>query len=151
MTTEVQVPIVKDSLPTACAKIILQQIQSIEADVSACFVTIALTRKSFPEATKTKTDDEIQIEMINPLVMRFKNNVQLLMEAAERNHVNAAELSFKGIDLPPSSEPPLKARAFYMELSLGDQEFRIPMTAIQYEGQWYLLEILMTNGIFGND
>lgn len=138
-----------DSLPTRCVAILLTGIQNGEADLSDCFVTPALARKLDPQHTAKMNDQEITKTMLEPLTSRFKYNLRQLHDEARNHQVNLAMLRIQGIDLKPSNDPPLVPRAFVVELTDGKLDYEVPVTGIQDDGKWYILEILMTTGVFG--
>ncbi|NQU53851.1 MAG: hypothetical protein HQ522_15080 [Bacteroidetes bacterium] len=151
MSTNGPAPTLNDSLPTACSNGLLTVMKSKGGLNEVCFVTAEIAKELWPAEMEGKSLQQINDDLIDPLKVKFNENISKLREEMKRTGVIADRLKMTGIDFPNNSNDPSEPRAFTIKMEDGSSYYRIPITAVNYEGRWYLMEILMTRGVFSDD
>ncbi|NNJ56335.1 MAG: hypothetical protein HKP14_09390 [Bacteroidia bacterium] len=107
-----------------------------------------LARVLSPAATASKTDEEIEKDMLSDLKNRFELNLDRIQKAIEENNVDRATFKYESYKYYETEEPKTVPRILEVSFLNGNNEVHIPLTVLKHDDKWFVFEILNTTNLF---
>ena len=107
-----------------------------------------LARVLSPTVTASKTDEEIEKEMLSDLNSRFELNLNRIQKAIEENNVDRATFKYESYKFYETEEPVTVPRVLEVNFLNGNKEVHVPLSVLKHDGKWFVFEILNTTNLF---
>lgn len=129
---------------TEFAEEVIEAIKSKKVEnLQALVAPPSVYREAFPKETFGASNEEIEAETSKS--EKLKADFENIQKSAKEKKVDLSKLEFKSIVASPMMPNVYGATITF---SVGDKTGKLAVSALKHKGNWYLMEILISVGVF---